>query len=213
MNPLDRLQQYFQERKADILHAEQYREYAVFVPVIRRAGEDHFLFEVRSSHVPQPGEICFPGGKVDSTDPSPAAAGIRELAEETGVLPSQITYYGELDYMITPMRSIIYPFFGRIDEEAAIQPNEQEVAEVFTVPVSHLLATAPETHPVHIAVEPSEDFPYHLIPKGRQYPWGKGSVQEHFYQYRQYTIWGLTARILTHTLDELKKADPLKKMI
>ena len=48
---------------------------AVLVPVIHKDGEEHLVFEVRSSKLDwQPGEICFPGGRIDKTDASPLAA-------------------------------------------------------------------------------------------------------------------------------------------
>jgi len=45
---------------------------------------------------------------------------------------------------------------------------------------------------------PGEDFPYEKIMNGEKYSWGSRSIEEWFYDYDRYTIWGLTARILKH---------------
>lgn len=199
--------QHFKDRKGTILDYDKYKHYALFVPLIEVNGEYHLLFEVRSKHVKQPGEICFPGGKIDKTDRSNEAAAIRELCEELGVKEEQVTIIGELDYIISHGNRFIYPFLGIIDSRATFHINKVEVEEIFTVPLSALRNMTPQKHHVALEVRPNKDFPYHLIPHGKNYPWAKPMITELFYEYDEKIIWGLTARVLNHFLDELKKVD------
>ena len=44
--------------------------YAVLVPLVRRRGAAHLLFEVRADTLNrQPGEVCFPGGRIEAGEP------------------------------------------------------------------------------------------------------------------------------------------------
>ena len=62
------------------------------------------MFEVRSSKLGwQPGDVCFPGGRIDDGDDSALAAALRETNEELGVDPSHIHVWGPLDYMESPV--------------------------------------------------------------------------------------------------------------
>ncbi|TMW73934.1 NUDIX hydrolase [Alteribacter natronophilus] len=194
------LYRYFNSRKAGLLDEEQYRSFAIFVPLIYKEDGPHLLFQVRGKKIRQPGEICFPGGRVDPGDKSAEAAAVRELIEEIGVKNTEVTVYAQLDYMITPYKFNIYPFLGEISSEAEMNLNRAEVQEVFTVPVKALLKMEPSTYNIYHEVQPEETFPYHLIPGGRDYDWRTGVVHEHFYEYEGRVIWGLTARILKHVL-------------
>src|SRR5690625_2585093 len=77
-------------REPSILGRENYREYAVLIPLIENENETHILFEIRSANLrSQPGDICFPGGKIDKEDRGPRHAAIRETSEELGILRSE----------------------------------------------------------------------------------------------------------------------------
>ncbi|QKS70806.1 CoA pyrophosphatase [Paenalkalicoccus suaedae] len=169
-------------------------------------GSYHLVFEVRSEHVSQPGEICFPGGRIDPEDPSARSAAGRELEEELGLHSEDYTILGELDYLVMQGRSIMHVFIGEINETAIIKADSAEVEEIFTVPVDTLLQMRPDRHHINLEFAPSEEFPFHLIPNGKDYPFRGGRVNELFYEYQGYVIWGLTARILKHALQELSQA-------
>jgi 8-oxo-dGTP pyrophosphatase MutT (NUDIX family) len=174
---------------------------AVAVPLVEKDGDLHLLFEVRSRHLKrQPGEICFPGGRLEPDDRDPSAAAVRETCEELGLPPERVRVLGALDILVNPWRSIIYPFVCHI-ASGPIRINEEEVEEVFVVPLEYLRNHPPKIHHVHLDVRPEETFPFHLIPGGRQYRWSRGRAPEYFYTYEGYVIWGLTARILKHFLD------------
>ncbi|SDN45227.1 NUDIX hydrolase [Alkalicoccus daliensis] len=202
----DNLHHYFKQREPKVLDEKLYQKYAIFIPVIAINEELHLAFEVRSSYVSQPGEICFPGGKVDQEDSSPSEAAVRELSEELGVSKTKVNLIGALDYMVTPSKAMIFPFIGEIEKGTSLQINEREVKEVFTISLKELLSLKPQTHKIHLSIQPEDDFPYHLIPNGEDYLWSGGIIKEQFYEYNNYIIWGLTARLLTHALDEIKKS-------
>ncbi|WP_050182014.1 NUDIX hydrolase [Domibacillus robiginosus] len=206
---INELKALFGERKPDILGSENIVKFSVLLPLIQKSGELHVLFEVRSLLMRrQPGEICFPGGKIDYSDEGPVHAAVRETHEELGIPMDGIEVLFPLDYMISPFGTVIYSYVGLIDM-SNMQLNEAEVGEVFTVPLSFLLKTEPDLHYVKLHPEPEESFPYHLISQGKNYAWQTKKMEEYFYFYEDRIIWGLTARILKHFLDILRSAPHL----
>ncbi|WP_202076598.1 NUDIX hydrolase [Caldalkalibacillus salinus] len=204
---LDLLEQRLKTRQPHILDHEFFHKSAVLIPMMSVEGEMHILFEVRSHQLRrQPGEICFPGGRVDAADNSMQDTAIRETCEELGIQENQVEVIAALDFLPLAHHSIVYPFAGCINHETQMTPNPEEVAEVFSVPIQHFLEHEPERYDLHLIPEPEENFPYHLIPKGEKYDWRKASLPEYFYYYQDYVIWGLTARILRHFVDLYKTA-------
>jgi coenzyme A diphosphatase NUDT7 len=192
------------DRKPGMLDRAKYMKYAVLLPLIVKEDELHILFEVRAFHLRrQPGEICFPGGKVDPEDINEQFAAIRETAEELGIHPTSIHHVFPLDYLLTPFGTIIYPFIGVIENAAAIFPNTSEVAEVFTIPLEFFREVKPKIFKVDFIAKPEPDFPFDLIIGGENYNWQTRSIDEYFYKYEDKVIWGLTARILSHFLEIL----------
>ncbi|WP_270182521.1 NUDIX hydrolase [Alkalihalobacillus sp. CinArs1] len=186
-------------RKGEVLGNENFYKFAVLLPLIEVKDELHVLFEVRAHTLRrQPGEVCFPGGKVDRTDDSPLKAATRETCEELGVSENDLQVIGELDYLVSSFQSIVYPFLGVINKDTTLSHNPEEVEEVFTVPLSYFISNPPERHDIKIHVKPDESFPFHLIPNGEEYNWSSSVLPEFFYYYKDYVIWGMTARILYH---------------
>ncbi len=186
-----------------ILGQEQYRQYAVLLPLVEVLGETHVLFELRSMRMrSQQGEVCFPGGRIDKEDPDPKYCAIRETSEELGLDRKYVEDVIPLDYMVNFGR-IIYPFTGRITGLEMMIPNEDEVEEVFTVPLSYFLHTEPNRHKVNFYITPEADFPFHLIPGGEDYNWRNRQIDELFYEYDGKVIWGLTAKIMKHFVELL----------
>ncbi|MGM9926912.1 MAG: NUDIX hydrolase, partial [Bacillus sp. (in: firmicutes)] len=178
----------------------------VLIPLVQVNEEWHILFEVRSFNMrKQPGDISFPGGRIDSTDQSPLAAALRETSEELGVNPKAINILGQLSPYIASPSFVVYPFVGTIDYNQILHGyNKEEVEEIFTVPVKWLLNHEPYMHLVSVEPVPSPDFPFEKIMNGTQYQWRTRAMEEWFFDYEKYTIWGLTARILKHFIETIK---------
>lgn len=193
------------DRKPSILGKEELLKYSVLLPLVEIENETHILFEVRSMNLRrQPGEICFPGGRIDETDADQLQCAIRETSEELGIEESAIEDIIPLDFTLNASSNIIYPFVGRITKPEQIKPNESEVGEVFTVPLSFFRETKPDVYKIYYQVIPEEGFPLHLIPGGENYKWSLRHLDEYFYQYNGKVIWGLTARVLYHFLELLE---------
>jgi len=194
-----------EQHTPSILDSEKFSKYAVLLPLIEKEDGLHILFEVRSFQLRrQPGEICFPGGKIDAQDENEEAAAIRETMEELGVNRQSISKLFPLDFMITPFDMIVYPFAAFIQDPNKLHPNPSEVEEVFTVPITQLLQMKPEIHFVRFKVEPEDNFPYDLIVGGENYKWRTRGMEEYFYRYADKAIWGMTARILAHFIEIIR---------
>ncbi len=193
-------------RQPGILGEHELNRMAVMVPLVKLEGKTHVLFEERALTLNrQPGEVCFPGGAVEEDDRNPVRAALREICEELGITRSDMEFIAPLDVLITPYNSIIYPYLCEIENPQAIRPNHGEVKSVFFVPLEFLLSTSPDVYEVGVFMEPPEDFPFHLIPGGRNYGWSRGTYRTYFYVYEGKVIWGMTARILVSFLDLLRK--------
>ena len=182
----------------------KYRHFALLAPLVKVQDELQLLFEVRSESLKtQPGEICFPGGGMEAGE-SPQEGAIRETCEELNIAPSHIRMLGPLDYIVTPFHITLHPYLGLLEglDANQISCNPDEVDHIFTVPLSFFLETPPLTYYLDVQTVPRPDFPFHMIQNGKDYDWKTGKYPVLFYQYGQYVIWGMTARIV-HNLVEL----------
>ena len=188
-----------------VLGRERISKYAVMLPLIQKEDGIHVLFEVRSYELRrQPGEICFPGGRIDPKDADEKDAAMRETCEELGIKKDDILEVFPLDFMISPFEMMIYPFAGLIKGSKTLSPNRSEVSEVFMVPLTFFMQNPPAIYQINFKVEPEENFPFELIAGGENYNWRTRAADEHFYNYEGRIIWGLTARILSHFIDIIK---------
>lgn len=183
------------------------RYYAILALLTRKEGELCFVLNKRAENVRQPGDICFPGGRQEG-DESLKDTALRETWEELGIPVEKITLLGKSDYMQTIYHGIIQPYIGFVDYCVlrCSTPNADEVAEIFTVPVSYFLNNCPEVHNLIWEVSFSDTFPYDRIQGGKAYPFGKSKIAELFYEYKGHTIWGLTAQIIENISDTLNDA-------
>lgn len=192
-------------REANILGQEKLFKSAVILPLININNEICVLFEKRAADLlHQPGEISFPGGKIEPDDISPERGAIRETCEELGLQPHNIEVIAPLDIMVSPFHVIVYPFVAYIDDINNIKASCDEVEEVFYVPLDYLLENTPISYKMWLNVEPEQDFPFELIPQGKNYPFHKSYIPQLFWQWHDHVIWGLTARILNNFLTLLR---------
>jgi 8-oxo-dGTP pyrophosphatase MutT (NUDIX family) len=116
---------------------------AVLIPIVQREAGVSVLLTVRAEHLRHhPGQISFPGGRVELADADPAATALRETAEELGIDTGYIEPLGYLTdhvvrtgYRITPVVALLRPGF-------VITLDRTEVAEAFELPLAFVLATS-----------------------------------------------------------------------
>lgn len=174
-----------------------YSYYSVLVPLVEKEGEIYILYEVRADSLKkQPGEVCFPGGKMEAGESAEECA-VRETTEELNIPANSIRVIAQLDYMHTYSNFTMYSFLGIIDYEFVknITVNHDEVKEVFLVPLSFLVETEPDIYYFDVTPKVEADFPYERINSKTGYNWRKGKSIVPIYQYGERVIWGLTGRI------------------
>ena len=205
---LEKIEDFFSKYSAELTFEVPSKKASVLLPLIKVNNEVHILFEVRAQELKwQPGEICFPGGRVDETDETFKETAIRETIEELGLNRRDIKVYGDLDYIATQMGFIIYPYIGLIAENATITLSKDEVEKVFTVPLSFLLKATPREAELEVLTNPiSDNFPYDCLPDYVKGPRRRKTYTLYFYEYENYVIWGITARILKCFLALYKKS-------
>ncbi len=154
---------------------------AVLIPLMEKEGRFHIIFNVRTHQVEHhKGEISFPGGMREDSDPDLCATALRETWEEMGIRQEDVTVLGALDDYGTHSGFMISPFVGVFPYPYEYNPSEIEVAEVLEAPIDHLLAPAN-----HTTVRVDHDG---LI------------YQDKAYKFQGHVIWGATARMLTQFL-------------
>ena len=194
------------EHKATLIGMEDFRKYAVVIPLIATPDGYEVLFEVRSEKIGrQPGDICFPGGKMEAGE-EPEQAAVRESAEELLIRPDQLELLGLMDVFLTEYGNLVYPYAAILRDYEGTY-SEDEVAEVFTVPLKFFLETEPEEFFAKVGSEPEENFPFDRIHGGRDYPWRKSRRAIYFYSYEGREIWGMTARIMKAFVRILRNLD------
>ncbi len=139
------------------------------------------IYTQRSSHLStHSGEVSFPGGKADESDPSLFGTALRESNEEMNLDSKDVTKLGKLNYLISRHKIEVNPFVASIDQPQTLKPNE-EIQEIFTVPLDFLL------DPANIKRETIE----------RQ----GGVWQVPTWTIKDQKIWGLTAMITVNFLN------------
>lgn len=184
---------------------EEYTKYAVGIPLININNELSVLFQVRARNLKnQPGEISFPGGRIEKNESSLIAA-VRETCEELNIRNNSIENLGNLDLLITQHNKIIYSYVFHLDEKTEIQPSENEVDHVFFVPLSFFIHNKPISKAIKILSEPLDELPYSNLTGAMEYKWIEGRGNIYLYKFENYVIWGLTAKIMKHFIDMINK--------
>lgn len=201
---LNEIKQIFKGSKASPIENNFY--FAVLVPLVEINNELHLVYEVRSHNIDrQPGEISFPGGQVELEESFKQAA-IRETFEEIGIDKNKIEVICGLDYIVGKSNYFIYPYLGYLNDTIIedLDFNEDEVEKLFTVPLDFFLNNEPEIHQIKYIPSIDENFPFHMIQNGKDYKWRKIEYPVYFYKYKDYIIWGLTAKITYNFIRKIK---------
>ena len=147
------------------------RPAAVLVGLIDRGAGLHVVLTKRSSRLKHhPGQIAFPGGKVDEGDADVTAAALREAWEEVGLRPEQVEVLGHLPAHETVTSFTVTPVLGLIRDVFDPVAEPGEVEEVFEVPLS--LLADPANYLVQSRRWRGQRRYYHTVPWGPYYIWG-----------------------------------------
>lgn len=150
---------------------ESLKPAAVLVPVVVREDGPTLLLTRRTDHLhDHPGQISFPGGRVDAEDASPVATALREAAEEIGLAPEQVQILGQLPLYRTGTGFEVTPVVGLVSPPLDLTLDAFEVAEAFEVPLSFLLDT--RNHHRHSVEVRGRRREYWAMPYYDYYIWG-----------------------------------------
>ncbi|MDN3651286.1 CoA pyrophosphatase [Thalassotalea ponticola] len=166
-------------------HHGQLRQASVLIALVEHNNGLEVVLTKRAAHLKHhPGQISFPGGKVEQSDSSLLAAALREAHEEIGLQPGDVQIVGQLKphHVITGYQ--ITPFIGFINPEYPFIIDTNEVAEIFVVPFEHFINEGN-----HLSFTVERRGTRHNI---------------HFMPYMHYNIWGATAAIIKDLVQHLK---------
>lgn len=152
---------------------------AVLVPLVVRNDELSLLLTLRTAHLhDHAGQISFPGGRVDPEDSDAIATALRETEEEIGLARRHIEVIGSLPDYQTGTGFIVSPVVGLVHPPFELAADAFEVAEIFEVPMRHLMNGA--NHELRSA----------------EFPNRPGRRSFYAMPYHDYFIWGATAAML-----------------
>lgn len=150
---------------------------AVLVPIIDRADGLTVLMTRRASHLRHhAGQISFPGGRIEPTDPGPLEAALRESEEEIGLAREHVAPVGYLNPQLVVSGFWVTPVVAFVAPTCALTLDTREVESTFEVPLAHVLNAA-NHHPSERTI-------------------GDRTVHVHEIPFGPYNIWGATAAML-----------------
>lgn len=171
------------------IRAKEFVPASVLVPLVMR-DQVSVLLTQRTAHLSKhAGQISFPGGRQEPTDPDPVATALREAQEEVGLDPTRVRVLGTLPtyatgtgFMVTPVVGLIDPLEDEM-QRLKLQADANEVADIFEVPLPFLMN--PQFHHRHALDVSGARFEFFSM------PWRPPHEQD-----REYFIWGATAAML-----------------
>ena len=183
----DRLQRHFTDTRhvgfaglradSEILRGRTLREAAVLIPITERAEPGVLLTHRPQTMASHPGQISFPGGKLEAGE-SVIDAALREAHEELAIDPAQVRIVGEATTFNTGSGFRLTPVLGLVAGDVQIRPDPREVADWFEAPLRHLLDQ--DNHKPKIGMFNGYERPYVEI------------------DWDGHIIWGITAGIIAH---------------
>lgn len=151
---------------------------AVLVAVVEHERPAVILTERPKTMRKHPGQISFPGGRIDPGDDGPVAAALREAEEEIGLPPDSVDVVGIADVYRTITGFEVTPVVGVVPPGLDLKPHPGEVAAMFEAPLDHLLD--PSHHFVRTVEWQGRDRCYYEI------------------DYEGCLIWGATAAMIVN---------------
>ena len=158
---------------------------AVLVLLVEREDGLTVLLTQRTAHLyHHPGQVSFPGGRLEECDGGDAiACALRETEEEIGLAQDRVTVLGALDERVTGTGFRVVPVVAVVRPPFALALDAFEVAEVFEVPLAFIASPANRVRQMRI-IDGRERAFWSVPWEGRN-------------------IWGLTAAILVGLVEEL----------
>jgi 8-oxo-dGTP pyrophosphatase MutT (NUDIX family) len=112
----------------------------VLIPLLARGTTYHVLFTRRSPDLRHhPGQVSFPGGRMESSDRDITDAALREAEEEVGLPRGHVRIAGYLESHVTITGYAVTPVVGLVHRGFRIRPQPSEVEEAFEVPLEFLM--------------------------------------------------------------------------
>ncbi|MGE4220381.1 MAG: CoA pyrophosphatase [Alphaproteobacteria bacterium] len=147
------------------------KQAAVLVPLVLRPEGITILLTQRTSHLTNhPGQISFPGGRLEEEDDGPEDAALRETEEEVGLPRSHVQVIGRLDTYIVRTAYAVTPVVGLVTPPFPVQADPYEVAAVFEVPLDFILD--PRNHQRLTREHNGKPRWFYAMPYGQHYIWG-----------------------------------------
>ena len=145
---------------------------AVLIPLIERPTGYTVLLTQRTAHLAHhPGQISFPGGRVEAEDTGPIDTALREAEEEIGLQRQHVVEIaGFLDLYQTVTGFLITPVVGFVTPPFTLTLDAFEVAEAFEVPLTFILE--PKHHERHSMMYKGQQRSFYVIPFENRYIWG-----------------------------------------
>jgi len=160
------------------------RAAAVLLPLYRDEGKWWLLFTRRTESVEHHrGQVSFPGGMAEVSDPDLAFTALREAEEEIGLSPNEVELIGQMPPLLTTTDFWVTPIVGCIRWPTALRLNEHEVARLFGIPLVWL--ADPVNHSRRKVELPGHSQPVEVIT---------------FSPFSGEVVWGATARIVVDFL-------------
>ena len=153
------------------------RAAAVLAAVTERDRPGFLMIHRPSNMRAHPGQVAFPGGKIDPGEDAVEAA-LREAHEELGILTKDVTVIGTSDVYITGTGYAITPVLAVVPPDLELQPSPTEVAAWFEAPVDFVFDRA--NHVEQTAYWQEQERRYIEI------------------MWQEHRIWGVTAAIIAN---------------
>lgn len=156
---------------------------AVLIAVTDRTEPGVILTTRRENMRTHAGQVAFPGGRIDDGE-TPTAAALREAREEIGLDPQQVDPLIELEAYRTVTDFFVTPVLAVVPPDLPLYPHEQEVADVFEVPLAYVL-------------DPANQLRRSALFQGRE---------RHYYEiiWDERRIWGATAAMIVNLSRRLR---------
>ncbi|GGC22148.1 coenzyme A pyrophosphatase [Novosphingobium marinum] len=162
---------------------EPVRDAAVLIAITEREEPGFLLLHRPSNMRSHPGQVAFPGGKIDPGEDALQAA-LREANEELGIEARDVSIVGISDELLTGSGYRVTPVIGTIRPDIEIRPNPAEVAQWFEAPVD-------------FALDPANHKECRGRFGGREYTYLEMYWENH-------RIWGVTAAIISNLAKRLR---------